>query len=259
MDYNYHTHTYRCSHATGTEEEYIERAIANGIKYMGFSDHIPFASDDGFESTYRIPAAQVKDYHDTIAQLREKYKDKIEIKIGFEAEYYPNSFEKMLKNAIEYGGEYLILGQHFLGEEFLDGVYTAVENYSVQHLQKYVGIVTEAIESGVFTYVAHPDIFDFRGNDETYRREMRKLCIAARENDVPLEINFLGIRDNRRYPNMKFWEIAGKEQPPVTFGFDAHDTEAAFDGESLEKAKRMVEKYSLNYIGKPKIIDISAK
>ena len=42
MDYNLHTHTYRCSHATGTEREYIEAAISAGIKIMGFSDHIPF-------------------------------------------------------------------------------------------------------------------------------------------------------------------------------------------------------------------------
>ena len=27
MNYNYHTHTFRCHHATGTEREYIEEAI----------------------------------------------------------------------------------------------------------------------------------------------------------------------------------------------------------------------------------------
>ena len=33
MDYNYHTHTHRCHHATGEMEEYIVRAMENGIKY----------------------------------------------------------------------------------------------------------------------------------------------------------------------------------------------------------------------------------
>lgn len=259
MKYNYHTHTYRCSHATGTEEEYIKRAIENGVTHMGFSDHVPFASPDGFESAYRVPIAQVKDYYDTVAELREKYKDKIDIKISFEMEYYENSFGQMLKNAIEYGGEYLILGQHFLHEEYMDGGYTASENYSIDDLKKYVDCVVSAIKSSVFTYVAHPDVFDFRGSEDVYREEMRKICIASRKNNIPLEINFLGIRDNRMYPNSKFWEIVGEEKSPVTFGFDAHDIEAAFDGESLKKAKEMVKKYSLNYIGKPKIIDISAK
>ena len=35
MNYNYHTHTFRCNHANGTPEEYIQRAIENGINYIG--------------------------------------------------------------------------------------------------------------------------------------------------------------------------------------------------------------------------------
>ena len=35
---NYHTHTYRCHHADGTEREYVERAIENGLKIFGFSE-----------------------------------------------------------------------------------------------------------------------------------------------------------------------------------------------------------------------------
>ena len=50
MDYNYHAHTTRCSHATGTEESYIEKAIEGGIRYMGFSDHMPMRFPDGHES-----------------------------------------------------------------------------------------------------------------------------------------------------------------------------------------------------------------
>ena len=33
MNYNYHTRTYLCRHASGTPEEYVQRAIENGIKY----------------------------------------------------------------------------------------------------------------------------------------------------------------------------------------------------------------------------------
>ena len=47
MDYNYHTHTYLCSHATGEIEDYIKTAIENGIKYMGFSEHFPIRFENG--------------------------------------------------------------------------------------------------------------------------------------------------------------------------------------------------------------------
>ena len=36
MTANYHTHTWRCKHAVGTEQEYIENAIAHGLKILDF-------------------------------------------------------------------------------------------------------------------------------------------------------------------------------------------------------------------------------
>ena len=39
---NWHTHTYRCGHARGTDEEYVLSAIKAGIKKLGFSDHAPY-------------------------------------------------------------------------------------------------------------------------------------------------------------------------------------------------------------------------
>ena len=107
MNYNYHTHTYRCHHASGTEEEYILKAIEGGIKYMGFADHIPQIFPDGYESSYRVPMAEAENYFETIKALREKYADKIDIKIGFETEYYPLYFDKMTEAMIKFGCEYL--------------------------------------------------------------------------------------------------------------------------------------------------------
>ena len=41
--YNYHCHTKRCGHASGTDEEYVEAAIKAGYKVLGFSDHGPYS------------------------------------------------------------------------------------------------------------------------------------------------------------------------------------------------------------------------
>lgn len=251
MNYNYHTHTFRCSHASGTEEEYIQRAIAGGIKHMGFSDHMPFVFPDGYESGFRVPVTQVEDYFKTLSALREKYKDQIDIHIGFEMEYYPKHFKDMLKKAREYGAEYLILGQHFIYNEHPDGINSTAKQDDIKNLQEYVSNLVAAIQSGVFTYIAHPDMFYFTGEESVYRAEMQKICAASKEHAVPLEINFLGIRGKRHYPNSLFWEIVAEEQSPVTFGFDSHDTLNAYDGESLQKALEMVAELKLNYIGEP--------
>ena len=258
MDYNYHTHTYRCGHATGTEEEYILRAIKNGVRYMGFSDHIPFLFEDGSENIgIRVPVAEAEAYVSTLQALRKKYQGQIEIAIGFEMEYYPTCFDSMVANARRWGAEYLILGQHYTCPELPRGkphAFTGTDDLSA--LEEYAGSLVSAIQTGVFSYVAHPDGFLFYGEEKIYQSMMRQVCRASKACHVPLEVNLLGIRGGRHYPNPLFWEVAGQEQAPVVFGFDAHRATDAYDGESISKAIALVEEYSLNYIGKPKLIRI---
>ncbi len=260
MNYNYHTHTYRCHHAQGTEEEYVKRAIENGAKYMGFSDHFPLRFPDGKESEFRVYVAEAKEYCDSIKALAEKYAKEIEIKVGFEMEYYRDLFGEMLENAISYGAEYLILGQHYYYPENIDGsIHSSVKSDSEERLSAYVDSLIEAMDLGIFTYIAHPDVFRFIGDREIYSRHMRRLCAASRQKNMTLEINFYGIRDNRNYPDPVFMQIAGEEHSPVTFGFDSHTVDSAWDGASLLKANEYVERYGLNYIGKPDLIYLKNK
>ncbi len=253
MDYNYHTHTFRCSHATGTTEEYIKNAIANGIKHLGFSEHTPFKFPDGYESWYRLQTSDVSDYFSELYALREKYKDEIEIKIGFELEWYPLYAEEMIKLALDSGAEYLILGQHYLKNEHPSGVHAFDETDKAEDMKEFVDETIAGMESGYFSYVAHPDMLNFTGDDEVLKTELKRICVASKELNLPLEINFMGIRSNRSYPKMIFWEMAGEMGCPVTLGSDAHSAESVFDKESIKKAHDMIKKYNLNYIGKPKL------
>lgn len=255
MDYNYHTHTYRCSHATGTPEEYVLRALENGIRYMGFSDHIPFRCEDGYEDLgIRVPVKDAEAYVAQLRQLREKYRGQIDIAIGFETEYYGAHFPAMLENARRWGAEYLILGQHYVRPEHPDGVHSKHPTTDPVALEAYADSLVAGMKTGVFTFVAHPDVYNFVGDRDMYMEIMGRVCVASRELDVPLEINFYGIRDGRNYPCEAFWQVAGEKKAPVTFGFDAHTAESAFDGCSLPRAMELVEKYRLNYIGRPPIV-----
>lgn len=87
--FNFHTHTYRCGHAKGTDEEYVLSAIKMGYDTIGFSDHAPYIFPDGSESGFRVKKKDARDYADSVRALQEKYKDKIDIKLGFELEYFP--------------------------------------------------------------------------------------------------------------------------------------------------------------------------
>ena len=250
MDYNYHAHTALCGHATGTQEEYVQRAIACGIQRMGFSEHFPLKHPNGGEASWRVPVSETDSYREETMRLREKYKGQIKIFLGFEMEYFPELFESMLANAISYGAEYLILGQHYIAPEYTGAKQVFAANSDHGAFRTYVDLVIDAMKTGVFSYVAHPDVFHYADDDRHfYREECRRLCAASRELGVPLELNFLGIRQKRSYPCAPFWEVAGEERAPVTFGFDSHDVLAAYDGESLRAAEEMVLRYGLHYIG----------
>ncbi len=250
MTYNFHTHTYLCHHASGTPEEYVLRAIEGGITEMGFSDHFPFAFADGTEDRARISVKEASIYLDEIARLKKKYREKITIYLGFEMEYYTEHFDIMKAKAQEYGADYLLLGEHYV-QHYPSAKHTCVATESEELLALYADRVIAGMKTGAFTYLAHPDVLNFKGSAQAYEKQMRRIAQASLDLFIPLEINFLGIRDGRHYPNMDFWKIAGEVGAPVTFGFDAHTTDAAYDGASLAIAKKMVSDLHLNYIGKP--------
>ena len=69
---NLHAHTFRCNHASGTEREYIENAIAAGMKIYGFADHAPYPFPEGYYSGFRMRPELQEDYVNTLLALREE-------------------------------------------------------------------------------------------------------------------------------------------------------------------------------------------
>ena len=67
---NYHTHTARCMHACGSDEDYVRAAIANGYEVLGFSDHTPWKYASSFTAHMRMPLSQAEDYLSSIRGLR---------------------------------------------------------------------------------------------------------------------------------------------------------------------------------------------
>jgi histidinol-phosphatase (PHP family) len=247
MEANYHTHTWRCRHASGTERDYIENAIDHGIRILGFSDHTPYPFPDGYSSGFRMRIDQLGDYVMTLEMLRDEYRDDIDIRIGLEVEYYPAYFSDLLRLIDNYPIEYLLLGQHFLGNERGEA-YSGMPTASEKKLARYVEQTKEAMETGRFAYFAHPDLFNFIGPAEIYDRYMRELCESAKSLHIPLELNFLGLYDGRNYPHPQFWEIAGEVGCDVIYGADAHAPDMVWNPWSLGEAQAMTEKYRLHLI-----------
>ena len=182
---NYHTHTMRCKHAVGEDKEYVEAAIAAGIQELGFSDHIPMPVDDERMNRIRMSRAEVDDYMDSILSLKREYRNDISIKVGFEGEYYAPLFHDQMKLLEQYPYDYLILGQHFL-EVDGEGEYTGWESKDKKWITTYVDTCVEALETGAYSYLCHPDLIHFIGDDAYWDMEMRRLCLYCKEKNIPI-------------------------------------------------------------------------
>lgn len=245
---NFHTHTHRCRHATGTEEEYIARALEGGFRTLGFSDHSPYWFDSDFYSDFRMFREQLPDYAATVLALKEKYAGTIEIRLGLETEYYPRLFPELLRHLRDYPFDYLLLGQHYVDHEvnqcYLGAMRTADPNF----LETYCNQVIDAVYTGSFSCFAHPDIFGFTGDEKIYRKQMGRVCRAAKQCGIPLEINFLGLRTGRHYPDERLLAVAAEEGNKVIFGSDAHTAKDVWDPETEERALGLVKTYGLELV-----------
>lgn len=235
--YNLHTHTMRCNHATGEDREYVEAAIRAGMTALGFSDHCPqFFPVDDYYSYFRMLPEQAQEYAASVRALQKEYKKDINIYLGFETEYYPRTFDAFMDFIRPLHLDYLIMGQHFVGNEYDEDSYYAAESGKREdYLDRYVRQVEEGLATGAFTYLAHPDIVWYCGSQAYYTQRMTELCRFALARDIPLEFNMLGYLNGRCYPTPAFWDIAAKVGNKVVIGYDAHSPGALLRSDAYEE------------------------
>ena len=240
MKYNYHTHTFRCHHAQGEDEEYVLKAIEAGYEEIGFSDHCAWPFEN-YVSHIRMTVEEIEDYTESVKRLREKYKDKISIKLGWECEYFENHIDWLRETVQKYGFDYLILGHHYSHYE-LGGFYTG-NSTTKEEIESYKDDLIKAMDTGLYSYIAHPDLFfrEYGRFDEDAERVSGEIIKKAIETNTPLEYNLLGLSrskaDNKPgYPYPDFWRMAGKMGAKAVIGIDAHFPEAYLWEELREEA-----------------------
>ena len=244
---NYHTHTPRCNHAEGTERDYVEAALAAGLRTLGFSDHTPQYFPGDYYSFFRMRPEQLDDYVAAVLTVRDSCRGRIEIPLGLEAEYYPALFPRLLQELRARPIDYLILGQHALGNEEGDA-YSGTPTSDPATLRRYVDQVCEAMRTGLFSCFAHPDIMPFTGDEAVWQAEMRRLCETALDCKVPLEINLLGMAGGRCYPNEAFWRIAGTVGCAAVLGCDAHHPDQLRVPELETRARAMAQRCGVHIL-----------
>lgn len=248
---NYHTHTKRCKHAEGMDEEYILNAISNNVHTLGFSDHGPY-KDNRFG--LRMDYSELDEYLTTLTVLKDKYKEKINIKIGLEIEYNKNElvyYEYLLKKF-----DYLILGQHiFLSN---DNYINSYELKDTSYYIEYAKTISDALDKNIFSFVAHPDLVFLNNNpwDNNCEEACNIIINSAKKNNSILEFNANGIRSGLlnypegkryRYPYKKFWDKVAKNNIKTIVSSDCHTPTQTYDI-YMDKGIELAKEWNLNLV-----------
>ena len=218
---NYHTHTRWCNHAKGEAEDYIKEAIRLGLKEIAMTDHVPHIDNT---DPARMKWEEFDAYNQLLDEAIAKYKDQITIYKGFECEYYPEALDFYKKLINEYGYTVMVLGQHRCGP---DRYYNAFTNMNKEALEIYTKTVCDALHSGMFSFVAHPDVFLFSYPkfDQHAEKALRTIYKTCEELNIPIEINGFGYHADRPYPNLEALKISKEYKLPYLINSDAHRPE----------------------------------
>jgi histidinol-phosphatase (PHP family) len=216
-----HNHTPLCKHAVGEPEEYIKKAIGKNIKIYGFADHAPME----FDEKYRMNFDDMDNYENKIKSLKEKYKDKIKIVLGYEVDFTPYVDKRILERNVDY----LIGSVHFLDNWGFDNPEFIREwkNRDVDDVyREYFSKIEDLAKSRLFDIVGHLDlvkVFGFKPKKNI--KDIAKNAIKEiKKSGMAVEINTSGFRKPVKeiYPSTELLEMIRDEGIDITFSSDAH-------------------------------------
>lgn len=249
---NFHCHTSRCHHAYGQDADFVKAAIQNGFEILGFSDHTCWNYDSDFVSRIRMRVDEFQDYKASVVNLKKHYAKDIEIRLGMEAEYFPKYMDWLLDFCIENEMDYLIFGNHYYESDEYRIYYGGAKG---EYIQAYFDSCVAGMKTGMYAYLAHPELI-LRNTQGVITSEIEagfhQICKAAKEFNMPLEYNVLGMQENLRmgyeeYPCDAFWKIAEQYHVKAIIGMDAHET-GDLDKKWYDLALEKLSKYDVEIV-----------
>lgn len=245
---DYHTHHYRCGHAGGNLEDYVEAAIGAGLSEIGLSDHSPIYHL-GHELQPRPGTAMSRDefpaYVQEMQEVQRRYTGRIQVRLGVESDYvlgWDDHYRALWRS---YPLDYVIGSVHWLGRwsifsPRLPGGRTAEDIYD-----EYLRTTQAAALSGAYDILGHLDCLKTRGHipDLGMTSLLEETVKVIASTGVAIELNTSGWRKGlgEPYPREQLLGMCCHYGVPVTLGSDAHrpgDVAAGFP-EALKLLRRV--------------------
>jgi histidinol-phosphatase (PHP family) len=260
---DYHVHPDYSLDASGTIDQYCQRALELGLKEICFTTHYdtdplrkdedPFMRIDG--KIVPLNEENVKIYIEDVRRANKIYRPMgLSVKAGLEVDYAPHIEESLRKNLAAFDLDYVLGAVHCLDHIAISASKEA-ESYfkrkSIKELcQEYYKILSKTIESRLFDAIAHLDIYRkyglaFYGEKilTAHRGLVEPVLKLMMENDVGMEINTALFRKGHDEfsPSLEILNSALRANVKIAaFGSDAH--KVAHLGKDIKEAYLLVER-----------------
>lgn len=242
MQANYHTHSKWCHHGAGEIEDFVKEAIKQGFQELAITEHVPLESNP---DTNRMQWEEFPAFNNSFEQAIKIFGDQIHLIKGFECEYFPDVVDTFHMLQEKYGYQFLILGQHRSGK---NKEYDTFAQKEADGVKAYAESVCKGVESGLFRFLAHPDLGLLRYNnnewDNVCEKAMREIFQCCEEYSMPIEINANGLRQGRRYPDPNAYKLSKEYHLQYLISSDAHMPEFLYD-DAVKEAEEFTKKLEL--------------
>ncbi len=235
---DYHVHL-RPDEPGSTPERYF--TAANAERYRTVAEERGVAELGVAEHVYRFSAAldvwqhpfwrryAVDDLDAYCAFVREE----TDLRLGIEADFVAGREDHMATLLDGRGWDYVVGSVHFVRDHSID-----TEDYSVWEAglspegvwARYFETVAEAVRSGLFDLMAHPDLVKVWGReaprpDGDLRRFYEPAVEAFAETGVAVEVSTAGLRKRAQeiYPARPLLEMLVDAGCPLALSSDAHE------------------------------------
>lgn len=259
---DYHVHPDYSLDATGTIDQYCQRALELGLKEICFTTHYdtdpvrkdidPFMRIDG--KIVPLSKENVKRYIENVKRANEVYSHEgLSVRVGLEVDYAPHFENQLRKNLAAFDLDYILGAVHCLDHIAISASDEADDYFrkkSMKELcQEYYEVLGEAVQSDLFDAIAHPDIYRkyglaFYGEEilTAHRGLVEPVLELMVKNDVGMEINTGLLRKghNQFSPSLEILNLALRmDVKRIAYGSDAH--KVAHLGKDIKEAHLLVE------------------
>jgi histidinol-phosphatase (PHP family) len=255
--YDYHVHdSFSRDAPEASLESIIEIGEKKGLEEICFTSHLIV---EGPDKKLGLQPNEIETYIENI--LKNDDDTIIKLRIGFEVDYFPEKERYIEKLLEEYSVDFILGSTHYINGIDIGSRIGAKKFFKDRQLSEaideYFTTWSQAIYSGLFDVMAHPDywkkflIDENKGqiNWKNYGDEVYSAIFALADNDIGFEVNTSAVRGgwDSFYPLKEFLRHAkeyGVEK--VTIGSDTHSPENL--GHELPNAVKQLEEAGFQFI-----------